>query len=1470
MTDDGTHIPDSPTTGGDPDEEDVRRTARNPQVAMDKYGNFTVVWESFRDNDAEADQAESYGIYYNRFSWTGFLTGPSVQQANLVITVPNEPDSERIESSAAFDMSQVNPSIAIDADGDFSIVWNGNGAEPDPLEPQNWQLLGDRDDSGVFMRSFHAASYLGGVDLNNDGVPEWALDLDGDGDFDFYAPGAISSPVGTQSRVNHTTAGVQEHATIAMEPDGDSIVVWSGTGVGDENGIFVRHYDEAADTAGPIVTELRTANGALIYDYDTLYGNDANNRSVYVVFSEDVRNDGGYNAVNNVNNWAVLDGNGEEIPGAIATNGVTFGYNSAWGKWVAKVTFATDTDVLPMDGEYTLVARTQIQDIAGNAMARTGFRPGGTGDVYGIDWKFLRKYYVQRWYDGGDPYTPVPSLSGGMGFTFRMSSGAATTPGDLVDSDERISSLPLHPITLAMATEDQDDDAATPDVEAYLLSMIGDHMDPAIARNDDGEYVAVWVRETLSDWTVLFESVGGEGGADAAGSGGALGWFAPIYQTDIVARRFDEYGRPLDTEFLVNSWISDSPFELYQTYFGQGQVEPDDNQLSPDVAIDNDGNFVVVWSGDGELLGDQTGIFGQKFDANGNKVGGNFRINKEWTERQSEPSIGMDPKTGNFVVSWTSRNLNVSGINSGDGSGDGVFHRRFDENCVAQDALDVLVNDTWTSGAQKSSDVAMDDQGRYIIVWQSDGQDGSQWGVYGQKYSWSDGGKNGGAFRVNAMTQAAQYEPQVTTFGRNGYVVAWTSFGQDGSDTGIYARSGLFTSTELFTEIRVNQTTERSQYSPHIDGNKAGTYVVSWTGYDMGGLESPDDLGVYARMLGTTPSNEFRLNAVQDGDQADAAVSIDAAGNVAAVWEGDNWFETNWVEPNWYNTGTWWFDPTWIEPEYNPDDQFGTQLPGPEDFMGIYTRVFGQSTAELTVQPEPRQTMAIAGTDGDDHLEFIGNGSGAGVVRVTTNGVSTDYPIPDGVTTIRFTGLGGNDRADITGTTDNEVFCLQPSTSGPSTYTGGPISVEIYETETINTVGGGGTDKAIIGDSTLSNDEIVAGPNSVKSGRRDGSGGTVYYLEASGIDSYQVNAASGGDTLALYDEAFDSGSFEFEPVLLYEHAHEGPFDVAVENGICTVSVNGSEYYTTEMKVRMDGNESSRDYSSLEGYAEISKQIKEGFHLGSGIDAESAVRVDDDDDGVSFAGLDLAEETATLDVSVNGTGQVSAWIDFDANGTFDADEKILDAVEVSEGDNSISFDWADVAGAKTVENAVARVVLTATDDSDVGEVEDYRGVRVGRTASGQIDTSIPGDLDGNGVVDSGDLNIIRAHWGETVTAGDLTMGDANGDAMVNSDDLNIIRANWGQSAPAAASQAPQTASMEAAPVESPVESPVIGPRTQAADALFDGLEVSAGSEATIAEMAWAYEVERLRAEQNDETKNVEEDSADRFFQMFGEE
>ena len=54
----------------------------------------------------------------------------------------------------------------------------------------------------------------------------------------------------------------------------------------------------------------------------------------------------------------------------------------------------------------------------------------------------------------------------------------------------------------------------------------------------------------------------------------------------------------------------------------------------------------------------------------------------------------------------------------------------------------------------------------------------------------------------------------------------------------------------------------------------------------------------------------------------------------------------------------------------------------------------------------------------------------------------------------------------------------------------------------------------------------------------------------------------------------------------------------------------------------------------------------------------------------------------------------------------------------------------------------------------------------------------GDLNGDGIVGSADLDIVREHWNETVAPGDLTLGDIDGDGYVGSGDLDIVRANWG--------------------------------------------------------------------------------------------
>ena len=82
----------------------------------------------------------------------------------------------------------------------------------------------------------------------------------------------------------------------------------------------------------------------------------------------------------------------------------------------------------------------------------------------------------------------------------------------------------------------------------------------------------------------------------------------------------------------------------------------------------------------------------------------------------------------------------------------------------------------------------------------------------------------------------------------------------------------------------------------------------------------------------------------------------------------------------------------------------------------------------------------------------------------------------------------------------------------------------------------------------------------------------------------------------------------------------------------------------------------------------------------------------------------------------------------------------------------------------------RIQTSSSTTVNMGAYEEvYRG-------AGGID----GDLNEDGFVNSEDLDIIRAHWGEEVDPGDCSMGDATEDGYVGSADLDIIRANWGRS------------------------------------------------------------------------------------------
>jgi hypothetical protein len=129
------------------------------------------------------------------------------------------------------------------------------------------------------------------------------------------------------------------------------------------------------------------------------------------------------------------------------------------------------------------------------------------------------------------------------------------------------------------------------------------------------------------------------------------------------------------------------------------------DQVNPSVAMDSDGDFVVVWESSGQD-GSSEGIFARRFDSAGALVGAEFQVNSYTTSSQSRPSVATD-SDGGFIVVWESLGQ--------DGSGRGVFAQRFGvipsaENCPA------IVDSTCTGGFSKGLLLIKEESGKEKLV----------------------------------------------------------------------------------------------------------------------------------------------------------------------------------------------------------------------------------------------------------------------------------------------------------------------------------------------------------------------------------------------------------------------------------------------------------------------------------------------------------------------------------------------------------------------------------------------------------------------------------------------------------------------------------------------------------------------------------------------------------------------------------
>ena len=197
---------------------------------------------------------------------------------------------------------------------------------------------------------------------------------------------------------------------------------------------------------------------------------------------------------------------------------------------------------------------------------------------------------------------------------------------------------------------------------------------------------------------------------------------------------------------------------------------------------------------------------------------------------------------------------------------------------------DTLVNTT-TARAQRDPDVAADAAGNIVAVWQSFGQENA-WDIYGQRYT-PDGEKIGGEFLVNTTTHRSQRNPAVAMDSDGSFMVVWQSKGQDGSNWGIYGQLFDSSGAQLGDEVRINDTTHGKQLNPDVafveGANSEGdSYVVTWEGRGEG-----DRNGVFAnQFVGGTFTGEKLVNATTSGPQDRPAVAGTSNGEAIIAWQG--------------------------------------------------------------------------------------------------------------------------------------------------------------------------------------------------------------------------------------------------------------------------------------------------------------------------------------------------------------------------------------------------------------------------------------------------------------------------------------------------------------------------------------------------------------------------------------------------------
>jgi Ca2+-binding RTX toxin-like protein len=307
-------------------------------------------------------------------------------------------------------------------------------------------------------------------------------------------------------------------------------------------------------------------------------------------------------------------------------------------------------------------------------------------------------------------------------------------------------------------------------------------------------------------------------------------------------------------------WGTDTPASINAT--------PTGDQYTPIVAALTDGGYIAMYAGQGPGA-DANGVYGQRYDSSGVKVGGEFIINTT-TAGVQDSMAASGLQNGGYVAVYDTGATTVLG-------------RIFSSTNVG--GAEFQINTT-NANAQINPDVTTLDNGNFVVAWQSDQIGSSGFDIFARIYN-SSGVAQTGEFRVSSSSlfnpNNAQINPSITATGNGGFVVVWDS-GVSGNNTDIIAQRYDSAGVLQGTNFRVNTTTSNGQSMADVAALIGGGFVVTWQSASQ---DSGNTLGVYAQRYdsnGNTVGSETLVNTTVTQDQSMPSVIGLSNGGYFVAW----------------------------------------------------------------------------------------------------------------------------------------------------------------------------------------------------------------------------------------------------------------------------------------------------------------------------------------------------------------------------------------------------------------------------------------------------------------------------------------------------------------------------------------------------------------------------------------------------------